>query len=262
MTDPALVEAVERDFIAAWWLLAEAVDTERQDDRSVRWFRTGLPDHYCNQVLVARMGDTEADAIIDEVCSAIGRDGVPFTWWVMPGSAPADLAGRLESRGLTAEHPWPAHALAVRDLVAPPAVTGLEIRRVRHTAELDAYLGIVGQTLSPSDAFTEMLGNASRAIGFADDAPEEHFIGLLDGTQVATTSLLVAGGAAGIYNVATIEAARRRGIGAAMTAAAIHRGAERGLGLASLQASEMGRPIYERLGFRHVCDLVPYRLPT
>lgn len=261
MTDPTLAAAVERDFIAAWWLLADVTDAERHDDPSIRWFRTGLPDAYCNQVLVTRLGESDADATIEDVTGRVGRDGAPFTWWVMPSFAPADLAARLERQGFHPERAWPAFALLFRDLAEPPAVDGLEIRRVADEADLDAYLGIVGQTLSSSDAFTELLRDASRRIGFADDAVEEHFIGLLQGTPVATASLLVAGGAAGIYNVATLEPARRRGIGAAMTVAALRRGAARGFDLATLQASTMGRPIYERLGFRFVCDLVPYRSP-
>jgi ribosomal protein S18 acetylase RimI-like enzyme len=179
----------------------------------------------------------------------------------MPSFAPADLAARLERRGLHPERAWPAFALPLRDLPEPPPVPGLEIRRVESDADLDVYLGIVGQTLSSSDAFTGLLGDAGRRIGFADDAPEEHLIGLMEGSPVATASLLVAGGAAGLYNVATLEPARRRGIGAAMTVAAVRRGAARGLSIATLQASTMGRPIYERLGFRFVCDLVPYRSP-
>jgi ribosomal protein S18 acetylase RimI-like enzyme len=179
----------------------------------------------------------------------------------MPSFAPADLAARLERRGLVNDGAWPALALAIRDLAAPLAVDGLEIRRVTNDAELDAYLDIVGQTLSPSEAFTAMLADASRRIGFAPDAPEEHFIGLLDGAPVAASSLVAAGGAAGIYNVGTLEPARRRGIGAAMTSATIRRGGERGLELATLQSSTMGRAVYERLGFTFVCDLVPYRTP-
>ncbi len=209
----------------------------------------------------------------------------------MPSFTPADLATRLERQGLVRGDSWPGFALSIRDLVGPPAVSGLEgqglerdgtwpgfalpirdlvgpppvpgleIRRVESEADLASYLGIVGQTLSPSATFTEFLGDACRAIGFGEDAPEEHVIGLLDGVPVATASLLVAGGVAGIYNVATLEPARGRGIGAAMTAAVVRRGAARGLSLATLQASSMGRPIYERLGFRFVCDLVPYRSP-
>lgn len=262
MTDPDLVAAVERDFISAWWLLAEVTDAERHDGPSVRWFRTGLPDHYCNQVLVTHLGDVDVDATIEGVLGRVARDGAPFTWWVMPSFAPADLADRLERQGLLPERAWPGHALAIRDLADPPVVPGLEIRRVNNEDDLEAYLGIVGQTLSSSDAFTGLLGEAGRAIGFAEDAPEEHFIGLLEGNAVATASVMVVGGAAGIYNVATLEPARRRGIGAAMTAAAVRRGAGRGLDIATLQASTMGRPIYERLGFRFVCDLVPYRPPA
>ena len=261
MTDRTLVTAVERDFIAAWWLLADVTDAERHDDPSIRWFRTGLPDVYCNQVLVTRLGDADADATIADVLGRVGRGGAPFTWWVMPSFAPADLAARLEGRGLHPERAWPAFALPLRDLPAPPPVPGLEIRRVENDADLDVYLGIVGQTLSSSDAFTGLLGDAGRRIGYAEDAPEEHLIGLMEGSPVATASLLVAGGAAGLYNVATLEPARRRGIGAAMTVAAVRRGAARGLSIATLQASTMGRPIYERLGFRFVCDLVPYRSP-
>lgn len=263
MTDPTLVEAVERDFIAAWWLLAEVTDVERHDDPSLRWFRTGRPEGYTNHVLVTRLDDADAtDAVIDEVLATMGRGGVPFTWWVMPSFTPADLGVRLERRGMASDGTWPAHALAIRDLVEPPPVPGLEIRRVTTDADLDAYVGIVGQTLSPSPAFEDMLREACQAIGFDEDAPEEHVIGLLDGTPVATASLVVAGGAAGIYNVATLEPARRRGIGAALTSAAVRRGGERGLEIATLQASDMGRPIYERLGFRFVCDLVPYRSPS
>lgn len=259
MTDPALIAAVERDFIAAWWLLAEVTGAERHEDASIRWFRTGLPDAYCNQVLVTRLRDDDVDATIDHVRRHIRREGTPLLWWVMPSVAPADLPARLERLGLVHDGAWPALALVIRELIEPPLVGGLKIRRVENAVDLAAYLDIVAQTLSPSDAFTDVLAEASRRIGFATDAPEEHFIGVLEGAPVASASLVVAGGAAGIYNVGTLEPARRRGIGAAMTAAAVRQGAARGFSLATLQSSEMGRPIYERMGFRFVCDFVPFK---
>ena len=86
-----------------------------------------------------------------------------------------------------------------------------------------------------------------------------HYVGYLDDEPVATASLITAGSAAGIYNVATVAAVRGRGIGAAMTAFAVRAGADRGMQVATLQASTMGRPVYERMGFEFVCDFVPYR---
>ena len=46
-----------------------------------------------------------------------------------------------------------------------------------------------------------------------------------------------------------------------MTVAAARHGASRGHTMATLQASTMGRPVYERLGFEFVCDLRPFRMP-
>lgn len=259
--DHPLAAVVERDFVAAWWLLAEVIDAERHDRDGVRWYHTGLAEKYLNPVLVTHLADDQADTVIDEHLARLGERGAPFVWWAMPSASPRDLGDRLRERGLVADDSWPGMAVAVDRLADPPPVDGLEILRVRTDHDLDRHTGVFAPILSPSPAFTETLVTASRRIGFEEDAPEVHFLGVLDGEPVATASLVTAGGAAGIYNVTTVEAARGRGIGAAMTVAAARHGAAHGLGLATLQASTMGRPIYERLGFEFVCDLRPYRLP-
>ncbi len=254
-----LAGAVERDFVAAWWLLADAAHVERSDEPHLRWFHAGVPDMHLNTVLVTHLEEDEADAVIDETIARMRERGAPFAWWIMPSSRPSDLAARLTARGLVDDGPWPGYAIAVNELRDPPPVGGLQIRRVRSQDDFDMYLGVYAPILSPSPAFTELFTRAARRIGFAEDVPEEHFIGLLHGEPVATVSLVTAGGSAGIYNVTTVDAARRRGIGAAMTVAAARHGGERGFDLATLQASTMGRPVYERLGFEFVCDLHPFR---
>ena len=256
-----LAGAVERDFVAAWWLIAEAVDAERDDDGSLRWFHTGLAERHANAVLTTHLNPDRADDVIDETLARLSERGAPFLWWVMPSASPADLAGRLAAGGLVDDGNWPGYAVEIDRLVEPSPVEGLEIRRVGHDDDLDAYIGVFAPILSPSPEFTDVFVRATRSIGLDEDAPEAHFLGLLHGEPVATASLVTAGGAAGIYNVTTVEAARRRGIGAAMTVAAARHGADRGFMLATLQASTMGRPVYERLGFEFVCDFFPYRLP-
>ena len=252
---------VERDFAAAWWLLAETTGHELHDEPGLRWFHTGLPDPYLNPVLTTRLAANEADAVIDRMLAELTRRGAPFAWWITPSSSPDDLAVRLVSRGLVAEDPWPGMTLEAGAMKRPPPVSGLAIRRVTNDAELDTYVRIFAPILSPSPAFTALLVEASRRIGYEAGAAELHFVGLLEGDPVATVSLITAGGAAGIYNVTTVEHARGRGIGAAMTAAAVDAGHRRGFTTAALQASMMGRSVYEALGFRHACDLVPYRSP-
>ena len=262
MTDPNLVAAVERDFTAAWWILAQSGGYELHDSDRLRWFHTGAPEAYANAVLVTDLADAEADAVIDATLAELRGRGVPFLWWVFPSARPADLADRLAARGLVADGPWPGMTVATDRLIEPAPVTGLEIRRVTGEPDFQRYLDTFGPILAPSEAFRNVFATGARGIGFGPDAPEVHFLGLLDDEPVATASLLTAGGAAGIYNITTVERARGRGIGAALTAHAVRAGRDRGMALATLQASTMGRPVYERLGFRFVCDLVPYRSPT
>lgn len=258
----SLAGAVERDFVAAWWLLADAADVERQDDGSLRWYHSGLPDMHLNAVLTTHLEPDGADEAIGEMLARFRERGAPFIWWVMPSASPSDLADRLQAHGLVDDGRWPGYAIATDALADPPPVDGLEIRRVASAEDFDTYLGIYAPILSPSPAFTDLFVRVTKRVGLEEDAPEQHFIGLLHGEPVATVSLVTAGGAAGIYNVTTVEAARGRGIGAAMTVAAVRHGADLGFDLATLQASTMGRPVYERLGFEFVCDLLPYRLPA
>ena len=72
---------------------------------------------------------------------------------------------------------------------------------------------------------------------------------------------LLSHGVAGIYWVGSLERARGRGIGRAVTAAATNRGFELGADVASLQASPMGEPIYRAMGYETICDYRLYHWP-
>jgi GNAT superfamily N-acetyltransferase len=72
------------------------------------------------------------------------------------------------------------------------------------------------------------------------------------GRPVAAAWTLVSHGVAGIGLVGTLEHARGRGLGAAVTWAAMRAGYEMGATSAALQASPMGLPVYARMGYREV----------
>lgn len=80
------------------------------------------------------------------------------------------------------------------------------------------------------------------------------YVGYTDGEPVSTGIGIRTGRTLGIYNVSTVESARGRGYGAAMTMRLVEDGAVAGCDVATLQASDMGKPIYERLGFRTVVE--------
>ncbi len=78
-----------------------------------------------------------------------------------------------------------------------------------------------------------------------------------DGRPVAAAWTMVSHGVAGIGLVGTLEHARGRGLGTAVTWAAMRAGYDMGATRAALQASGMGHPVYLRMGFR---DVGKYRI--
>jgi GNAT superfamily N-acetyltransferase len=79
------------------------------------------------------------------------------------------------------------------------------------------------------------------------------YAAILDGRAVAQAMTNTHRGAVGVFGIATLPGFRRRGIGRAITAFAINdvRGEA---DLAWVQSREMGRPLYERMGFQRVSD--------
>jgi GNAT superfamily N-acetyltransferase len=80
------------------------------------------------------------------------------------------------------------------------------------------------------------------------------FVGYHDESPVACAAAYVGEREVGVYMVATLPDERGKGYGAALTAAACEAAPHLP---AVLQASDMGQPIYRRLGFQDIC---PYAL--
>ena len=84
----------------------------------------------------------------------------------------------------------------------------------------------------------------------------------VDGDPVAGAMAFRWDESVGIYTVATVERARRRGFGRAVTWAAIDAGRTAwGSRIAILQSSPMGRSVYAAMGFEAIGSLGIWRRP-
>jgi hypothetical protein len=247
----AAVEANWRACVSAFGL---APSVSIRDDRELFWFLTGLPDPAFNSIMYANLGPGRIDAAVAEIHSLRAAHGVPMNWLIGPTSRPTDLAAHLLARGF--EHRVDLTPMT-RSLVSPlpevDPVAGFTIERVVDHAALAEWIDAEQRGFEMEGVMADGLAAMRRGMGLWPRIPTRYFLGRLDGEPVATGSLLLAGGIAGIYDISTVPWARRRGIGAVMTATMLQEARALGFETAFLQPSEMGEPLYRRLGFRVCC---------
>ena len=182
----------------------------------------------------------------------------PFRWWITPETNPPDLPSVLPEHGM--RFAWDAQAM-VADLATVnfdvPLPEGVAIERVSDRRGMEEWAAIMPAGFSRPPEEAAIWLDAYNVLGF--DRSWAHFVAYLDGTPAATTSLLLCdGGVAGVYHVVTLKEARGRGIGSAVTLAAMRHARDRGATVAALQASEMGYSVYRSIGFVDVATVTIY----
>lgn len=264
MTDrPALLAALDANMAERTGLSERFSGGSRILRRSDCFQSIGELAHpIANQVFLARFSEEDAERRIDETLAPYIERNLPCHWWVGCTSRPANLAARLEKRGLQRfeDETGMAALLAQMDL-APPNPEGVTILKVIDQASLDLFFEAFSRNGLPSP-LARQIYELYKHLGFSDDRPMHQFVALLDGEPVATSAALYAHGVVGLYNVGTHPSARRRGIGTAVSAAAFAEAPARGYKVAIVVSTPMGRSVYERLGAREVCNLAIYERPA
>jgi ribosomal protein S18 acetylase RimI-like enzyme len=108
----------------------------------------------------------------------------------------------------------------------------------------------------------EVFADCNSHLGCEADSPFRHYVGRIDGEAVASSSLFLGAGVAGIYNVAVLPRARRSGIGAAMTLRPMQDARAAGYRVSILHASVQGAGVYRGLGFEEHCRIGRYLWPN
>ncbi len=97
--------------------------------------------------------------------------------------------------------------------------------------------------------------------GAGDPSAFHVLVARLAGENAATAMAYDRDGDCGVFNVTTIESARRRGLGTALTARHLADAVERGCTTASLQSTPMAERVYAAVGFRDLGRLLEYVRP-
>jgi ribosomal protein S18 acetylase RimI-like enzyme len=241
LTDSFLYRKGVETVLAAWEVYArgvEGAEVRRTLGVAAAIF-PGEPERsvYNNAILERELPAPERAAAIAAMESAYGaRDVTRFAAWVH--ETDELLRSDLERRGYTVDEMTRAMGMPLTDILVP-----------RPTLELGA---------AGWDDFLRIFGLPERLLGGADHSAFHLLFALLDDERVATATAFEHDGDCGIYNVATLEHARRRGLGTALTALQLHDAAARGCRTASVQSTEMAERVYAAVGFRDLGMILEY----
>jgi GNAT superfamily N-acetyltransferase len=163
-----------------------------------------------------------------------------------------DLATAAEAAGLQLVYEMPEMTLK-GPADARPLPPGAELRQVSSQEEVEDYWQIAAASYVSLGFPPEAFGFYTNHTGFLADNVAA-FIAYLDGEPASIAMTIVSHGVAGVYWVGSLEKARGKGLGRAVTVAATNAGLDLGADTASLQASPMGKPIYAEMGYEAIYD--------
>jgi ribosomal protein S18 acetylase RimI-like enzyme len=255
--DPALIEMFDRSMVEFYVESRTRPWADIKVDDDVVWGSTGLPLQAFNGAVGATFSDETADERIDTVLGYFRELRLDMSWWVGPTS-PSSLRGRLLAHGLEPDGVAPGLAVSLEGWSAPPVPDGLEIEQTRDAAAFHDAMAVMFEGFEMPREIQPQFEERFRDFSVGPRARQRTYLARIDGRPVATSLGAVLDGVVAIYNVATVPDARRRGAGGAVTAAAMADAQAGGARWAILETSEMGRSVYERLGFRQVTEVAIY----
>jgi ribosomal protein S18 acetylase RimI-like enzyme len=222
------------------------VEIERVD--GVVAIRSPMPFDWFNQVLVERDGASLSALLAVAGRRPRGGEGpiVRLRDAIDDPFVPGLTNGGWVAAGAEAMTPGMV-AFPIDHLAAMPSGdSGFQIRRVTDAGGVQDHRAVVTEGFGVD----ESVAAGTTALELLDTPECTIYVGYAGGVAVTSGLGWRSGRTIGVYAISTVPAARRRGYGEAMTARVVADGIAAGCDVAVLQASVVGRRIYERLGFR------------
>jgi GNAT superfamily N-acetyltransferase len=187
---------------------------------------------YNNAVLDRGLGPIERTAAIDAMDAAYRSQGVDhYAAWVHESDTA--LRTELDRRGYVVDESTRVMGMPLDDL--PGRLPDVEI-------------GPLGWA-----TYLEHLTAAGAPAGLLSGADPSAFhvlVARYAGHDATTALAYDHDGDCGIFNMSTLEGARRQGLGGALLTRLVHDARERGCTTATLQSTPMAERLYARAGFR------------
>jgi GNAT superfamily N-acetyltransferase len=239
-----LAAAANANFLASFGTLAESsADGRVQEFGRVFAFVTGFPIALFNGCVVAEQSRP------DELRAAVGwvrGHRVPYRVWI--AESLVDALGAVADEFRLERDPVPYPNMVLDPVPEPPIpAEGVAVMPAGPSGGMQDFLDV-----SVELGLSRELAERVFAPGFVANPDVLLFTGWLEGRPAGTSLAIRSGDVSGVYNVGVVPAARRRGVGTALTWASVGAGRAWECEPVVLQSSEMALPMYEAMGFRTV----------
>lgn len=253
-----MIQAIEQNPRALWGLLASNAKGGRfEETGGLTLYSLGIKHTIFNSVIDADITPGNEDTAIDLATDFFVSRGLPWSWKIGPATQPFDLGEKLLERGFTKRFDVPGMGLDLRGFSAP---IDSRVHEVHDEESYRLWLQLIDRGFGlPVEAYQPFF-DLNEAKGF-DGVPARYFY-ILDGeVPVSFSMVFYAAGVAGIFNVATVPEAQKRGLGQLVTSACLSAAVEDGYDVAILHSSQAGVPLYKKMGFEQYCTLEYFSPP-
>ncbi|MFA5313357.1 MAG: GNAT family N-acetyltransferase [Methanomassiliicoccales archaeon] len=204
-------------------------------------------------VAMCEGGSGDLQELVSMAEEHFSASGAQYTIWTFGDEGSVDMMGRMGYSKLVG-----LPGMMKRGEAAERSVEGLEMVLVKDQEALMDFASVAFEAFEfPKEDGSIFFDSFRRApLTVMDKA--NLLVGYLDGEPVATAISYTNDESTGVYFVGTLERARGKGIGAAMTARCVNLGVGKGVDVSVLQSSQEGYGIYARAGFETFCTIELY----
>jgi GNAT superfamily N-acetyltransferase len=252
-------KAIEENWENYHYCLGRAPCVELSVGRYLTWLITNMPDHFMNLVVCTQLPSEGASELIENALTHFRSLNIrKLSWLAQAGVPAAEIKKVLLSHGLTFSESYSIEMAAnLRSLPEElPLPNGLQIVPVEDRKTLQQWIHVASIGFSVPEESEKIWYDFF--VEAVLELPFRSYLALLNGKPVGTSQLFLSAGVAGIYNVTCLPEARCQGIGTAIARAPLLEARQMGYRVGILQASQLGYPVYRRLGFQDCGKLSVY----
>lgn len=234
----------------------QVADGEYFESQNIKWSYTG--SKILNRTFDLNSDEQEVDSLIQKVIQEFKKRKAPFIWIVGPSTIPQNVGENLIRNGFELRYIWSGMEASIKDIKTHEDYDEIIIKEVEDENQIREYITVANKGLSLgfdiNDAFQIVFQQKEN-----NKSSLSYFLAYYNDCAVSSAAVYIdKNNVAGLYYVATLPEYRRKGFASQLLFHIMGYIQGKGCQRVVLHASEMGEPLYRKMGFDKLCEYRVY----